>query len=378
MGKIMNLFISFAVAITMTGCNEKGDEYVGDSSAVIVDPELELVSPSDAFPIDCKGKSHIKAADNIVNLTADISEVYTFDVEGCEGDYTQFCDALGEYYFGYQYDSSAWKVSETTTLDGFKTKDAFYSPKEYNGMLHVSDSALFVYQPEGRTFAFDIQFGIGNLLKDDNTEYVLTDKSKVTYAEAVKLTDKLIKGFDLAEGQDASQISQVMYDHERKAIKVDYLPKVHGIKLSKIRNDVILNEATFENDALGIRTSNTFPTKEAYVFASGDDGAFIIISAYKFKTVNETAHDKIVSLQSAIDYLDKHIAPNLKFEIKRTELKYLLPADEVKQENGAIRLDTHGIPVWEIILYEPDQQLKYVFVMDALTGKSSLIRLNNN
>ena len=371
--KLTNLLIVLSVSIMMTACNENVED---NNSISDYDSQFERVSISDAFLTEFEGESHIKPAEDMVNLTANISEVFTFDVEGSEGDYTTFCDTLGKYYFNDQYDNTAWKISETTTMDGIKTKDAFYSPEGYKGMLHVSDSALFLYQPEGREFAFDLQFVMGTLLKDDSTEYKLSDKSMVTYAEAVKQTDTLIKGFDLADNNGSSKVSQVMYDPEHKVIKVDYLPDVHGLKLSKIRDSIVIDDATTENDVLGIRTSNSFPTKEAYVFASGNDGAFVNIFAYKFKIVNEKSYDKIISLQSAIKYIDKSIAPNMHLEIKKTELKYLLPADEIKEDNGAIRLETHGIPVWEMLLYAPDQHQEYAFVMDALSGKCSFIRLH--
>ena len=376
---LLAILIVISGVLITTSCSETANSQSEkeSSTAVISDNGFVYDIPAEAYSLDLSGKEHLKPANDFKVISENIDNVIEFDYSAGQSDYFQYHDDLGKYYLKDKYNVDCWDITEEVLNNGDVLHEAKYHAEGYNGSLTINSGAFLCYCDEGFNLADNISFDKGDtVIFDDDTEYKLNDGTSITYGTAVKMTEELIKGYEtIVNGKDTSEISEVTYNEEKKAIKVNYLSRINGLKISKIKT--VMNLNSIEEDQLSVHTSNDFPRKQAYVYSSDGCGRLLVIDCGEL-VISETAkHDKIITLQSSIDYLDSSVAKHLNFEVRGAELKYLLTASENKQANGDITLgDPHGIPVWEIILYNSTEDQEYAFVMNAIDGKISLIKIN--
>lgn len=362
--KSITKMISMVLCLSiLTACsNEKEDIFQYDE-------------PKNVYNVEFDGSEHLRAAPDMIITTEEFDGVYEFDYKGKEWDYYSRRDEFGKYYLGNSYDSNKWKINEELLSNGDKCYMANYDPEHFSGEFFVSSDGVFSYQEEGTAETFPLTIDGFERIDNDDKKYKLSDRSFITYSEAVSAAKELIKGYDHVMGNEGSDVSGVYYNAGAKAIKIDFVQKIHGLKISKIKTIMDLNYT--EYDDLSIHTSNDFMMKEAYVFSSQKNGIKIYVFTADLDITDTAKHDKIITLQSVLNSIDHNAADKLVYEVISAELKYLPSAIEVKQENGDITLDElHGFPVWEIILYNTTENREYAYICNALNGERSLIKLN--
>ena len=124
--------------------------------------------------------------------------------------------------------------------------------------------------------------------------------------------------------------------------------------------------------------------KHVYVYGVGDGGASLTSAHAEFEAPIKAKHDKMITLQSALDLLDERTAEYLHYEVESVDLTFLLLSEKQEVDPTDIKIGDvvtfeikGGVPVWEVILKETDSPKRYAYVVDTIYGERSLMRMKD-
>ncbi|MBR6101315.1 MAG: hypothetical protein IKP95_02710 [Ruminococcus sp.] len=376
-----------AAAIMLTACTGSDADGStpasanGTESRVTIDTPNEEYSftlghPKDSFSLDTSAMQHIKASDDTEIVISPPDKVYKFDYSSDDLDYNSKRDAIGRAYLGSSYNSCFWKETQENIATGFRLIEAVYQSEDFPEVISLTNCGNFVFQPQPGLLTSVSWDGV--VIQNDDTMCVLSDKSKTSYSKALERANALIKGFDEAVGRTSSREPEVSYDPKAAAVKVEYRQVVHELDLCKIRYQMLYPEQ--DTDHLGLWNTGSDPQEEVYLCSSDEKGYYIKVMGGTLKIVDKEEYDKMITLQSALEYLDSAVAVYFDLTVKKAELKYLLTTEkgEVFDDGSFNYNNSDGIPVWEIILYNQLEHQDYAYVMNVLNGEYSLVKLKAN
>ena len=374
-----------AAAIMLAGCAGSDADGSTPASANGTESRVTIDTPNGeyGFTFDLLENSYALDTSNMEKITtyeyskvvrADIDGVYEFNYSLPDLDYYSKREALGKAYLGDAYDSSCWEIKKVSNT---KELSAQYQSLSSSESMTANNSGVFFYRPDSEApFA---STWIGELIEDNDDAYKLTDKSSITYKEAVKIAEEAFKPFNEVIDKGKAFVPTVSYNEGRAMIRVDYQQQFHGL-LKCWANSANTQYSSEKTDGLGVRSAAGDITKSVYIYSSADKGYYIRVLGTSMELKDIQKYDRLITLQSALEYLDTNLAPNMDMILKSANLRYLLTTEvgEKDADGSYVAMFKTAIPVWEIILYNRGELQDYAYVLNVLNGEYSLVKLKPN
>lgn len=346
-----------AAAIMMTGCSENY-ELTGENDAFSYG-DISLAQNCDSE----KSYEHFKIIDGAVE-TVDEKNVSKMRLEFDILDYLSGVDRIGDELLGDKYNKDSWNIYEHNPdpETDFTIRDGTYSDSRFRGLFSASDNKVFVFAPK----KFDIN-NLGSFGDKviDNIDDFFRDKSE-TLGSVKAQANKLIWLFDDSIGAEHSTLNGIYYHSDHNVVEFDFKQTVNGLEISSVPYG--WEKYTGDSPSEELKRGTGLGRKSVFFNSNGDyyiDVSFPHVAA---EPIEE--YDEIITLDSALEYLDNNLAENLNYDMINAKLKYLVVTESSDNETY-----TAALPVWEFQLINPIEKQRYVCQINAVSGESSFVKI---
>ena len=229
-------------------------------------------------------------------------------------------------------------------------------------MFLASDNAIFVYAP--KMFDTTAPGSFGDKITDIREGFF---KDKNTTLESVKAqAEKLIWLFDDSIGAEHSTLNGIYYHTDKDVIEFDFKQTINEIEISSV--PYTLGSYSYDIYSEELKRSQGLGRKS--VFVNSNEDYYIDINSPHIAAEPTEKYDEIITLDSALEYLDNNLAVNLNYDMVGAELKYLAVTESTDSEKN-----TAALPVWEFQLINHTEKQRYVCQINAVSGESSFVKV---
>jgi hypothetical protein len=193
--------------------------------------------------------------------------------------------------------------------------------------------------------------------KTDNTPYTFSNVN-ATISEISKFTENYLKE-NLPTQIFANNYSvyrtQILENTENgNALRLLLTPKINDIPFDYLESEAQINSQQGKN--------YVYTVAEALIYKNNDIEYLYGLSPQNYTETGEKTQE-ILSLNNAIDIINKQVTNSISFEISLVEFVYCPYTTDTTNNTQIAR------PSWKFTAYNANDNLTYRYYVDALTGE---------